>query len=152
VAPELVEELRRDLGPGPDTLPLLSHVLLRLWHRRADDGIGVTQYRASGGVSGVVAELALTVRGSLDPSRRAVADRLVARLADAPELELDALLSGSDGRRLGTAVLETLVAARVVAVDGDRVRTVHPALRGQPSRLTASRARLSPTTTSFSPG
>lgn len=150
VAPELVDELRRDLGSGPDTLPLLSHILLGLWHRRAGGGIGVAHHRASGGVSGVVAALAAAARRCLDPTQRAVADRLLARLAS--EVPVEALLSGPDAGPMSAAVLERLVAARIVAVDGDRVRTVHPAVRGQLARLTASRARLSPTTIAFSPG
>jgi transcriptional regulator with XRE-family HTH domain len=138
VAPDLVEEIRRDLGPGPDTLPLLSQVLLGLWQRRAGGAIGLAQYRACGGVAGVVAELAVAARGSLDPARRAVADRLVGRLADAPDLATGALLSESDGRRPDLAVLARLVAARVVTVDGDRVRVAHPALFASWPRLAVS--------------
>lgn len=110
----------------------------REWQRRAGGAIGLAQYRACGGVAGVAAELAAAVRGSLDPARRAVADRLVARFGDAPDLAPDALMSEPDGRRSDMAVLARLVAARVITVDGDQVRVAHPALVKSWPRLAVS--------------
>jgi hypothetical protein len=132
VAPELVEEILRDLAPCPaDGLPLLSRLLFVLWHRRVHHGIDMPQYRACGGLAGVAAELAVTTRRTLDPHMRPVADHIIARIGGQTSgLDAGQLLSDVDGwpPDHGTDVLARLTAARMVTIDGDVVRLCHRAM------------------------
>lgn len=131
---ELTAQIIEDVGGEPGGLPLMSHALLETWRRRRGRSLTLAAYRAAGGVEGAIARTAedLCTRLSARQARsaRAILLRLIApgegtqdtrRPAAREELDAD----GSPG---AGEVLEALVGARLVAVDGCTVDLAHEAL------------------------
>ncbi|MFE9019279.1 helix-turn-helix domain-containing protein [Streptomyces sp. NPDC007808] len=153
--PGLVELLLRDLGAvdtpaasagsGPDTavpggrpgvLPLLGHALRETWQRRTDSTMTVAGYLETGGIHGSVATAAENLFAALSPARQDAARRLLLRLVRVgedneasrrPRTTSD-LLDGLPDPAAARATLDTLVTARLLTVDADRVELVHEAL------------------------
>ncbi|MFD5270863.1 helix-turn-helix domain-containing protein [Streptomyces sp. NPDC058335] len=152
--PGLVELLLRDLGAadtpasagsGPDTavpagrpgvLPLLGHALRETWHRRADSGMTVAGYLATGGIHGSVATAAENLFAALSPARQDVARRVLLRLVRVGEdneasrrpRTTSELLDGLPDPAAARTTLDALVTARLLTLDADRVEIVHEAL------------------------
>ncbi|MFE0388395.1 helix-turn-helix domain-containing protein [Streptomyces bungoensis] len=131
---ELTARIIEDVGGEPGGLPLMSHALLETWRRRRGRALTLAAYRAAGGVEGAIARTAedLYVRLSAEQARsaRAILLRLIApgegtqdTRRPAARGELDA--GGSPG---AGEVLEALVGARLVAVDGCTAELAHEAL------------------------
>ncbi|EFC79935.1 AAA family ATPase [Parafrankia sp. EUN1f] len=151
VEPALVDLLLDDLaeaggrasaGAGrglADTgvLPLLAHVLRVTWDLRTDRTLRVGTYRDAGRLAGALAKTADDLLAGLDDAGRGVARMLLPRLVRVGEggqvtrrpVRTEALLDEieADGPA-ARALLDRLVAARLVEADGDRVQIVHEAL------------------------
>jgi WD40 repeat protein/DNA-binding SARP family transcriptional activator len=113
VEPELVDELVADVAGEPGALPLLSTTLLELWQQRDGRRMRLSAYRKSGGVHGAVGRLAERAYERLVPEQRAVARRVLLRLAG--EGEGDAVVR----RRVSLAELDVEGAAEVLSVLAD---------------------------------
>ncbi|CAL9424968.1 nSTAND1 domain-containing NTPase [Streptomyces sp. enrichment culture] len=135
----LTARLLRDAEGEPGALPLVSHALLETWRRRKGRALTLQAYEAAGGVHGAVAQTAEDVYTRLSPHQAALARRILLRLiapgegaqdtrrpAPRAELECD---SGDPAGGAGSGyVLERLVAARLLTLDGDTVDLAHEAL------------------------
>jgi DNA-binding SARP family transcriptional activator/WD40 repeat protein len=130
--PGLVDLLVRDVEGEPAALPLLSHVLRETWERREGPTLTVAGYRATGGIRQAVARSAETLYDALDATQRAQLRSLLLRLvmptedgdpvrARVPRAKV--LVDAAHAR-----LIEQLVAARLVSVDGDALQIAHEAL------------------------
>ena len=141
VADGLSDALVADVAGRSGALPLLATALRELWERGHDGLLTLDGYVATGGVHGAVARLAERAYQELSPARRAVARRVLLRLAApgdgdtmvrrrAPRAELAALGGGDLD-----AVLRTLTAHRLVNVDDGAVEIAHEAVLAEWPRL-----------------
>ncbi|MGW0706363.1 nSTAND1 domain-containing NTPase [Streptomyces sp. NPDC002643] len=130
----LTARIIQDVAEEPGGLPLMSHALLETWRRRKGRALTVAAYEAADGVHGAIARTAEHLYTELSPERAAVARGLLLRLITpgagvqdtrrpAPRTELAASAHGD-----AAAVLEQLVRARLVTLDGDTVDLAHEAL------------------------
>ena len=130
--PGLVEVVVRDAGDRRTTLPHISHALVETWARREGATMTVAGYEASGGIGGAIAQSAETLYRSLDAhdaeACRSLMLRLVHRGADGVSVRRTATLAPlvADPARRG--VLDRLVAARLLSVDGEEVTVAHEAI------------------------
>ncbi|MGW5158050.1 nSTAND1 domain-containing NTPase [Nonomuraea wenchangensis] len=147
---ELVELVVNEAQGQPGALSLVSHALLETWRRRTGPALTVAAYLAAGGVRGAIAQTAEHVYGELDAQGREIVRQMFLRLTvpgDGTEdtrrrAPRDELLDGAGalpGRRGGpdgdavAAVLDKVIAARLVIVDESCVTIAHEALiRGWP--------------------
>ncbi|MFF1838027.1 hypothetical protein ACFVXE_28040 [Streptomyces sp. NPDC058231] len=117
----------------PGGLPLMSHALLATWRRRRGRVLTEEMYEAAGGIHGAVATTAEDLFRRLTPSQAVTARRILLRLITPGEgtedtrrpidrAELDAVSSET------AAVLEQLVRARLLTLDGCSVDLAHEAL------------------------
>ena len=134
----LDEELRRAAGANPGALPLLEYVLDRLWRERSADGrLTFEAYERLGGFEGAIGRraeelfvaLPLDVQEALPEVLRALVATTWSESESAASSRTAPIASfteGSAARRL----VPTLQAqeARLLVVDGDRVRVAHEAL------------------------
>ena len=124
--------VRGDGGYDPAALPRLAHALRETW--RHGDGVALTLdgYRRAGGVDGAVARTAEQVYSELDDAGRDAARNLLLRLVivpdEGPAVRRRADRDMLDAVDVGAGVLDRLVAARLVTVDGDGARIGHEAL------------------------
>jgi WD40 repeat protein len=139
VDPDLVDTVVRDVHGQASALPLLSSALVSTWDRRRDGMLTLTGYVQAGGVTGALASTAESVLAELDSSDRALARRLLVRLAGSggtegistlvrrrvPLSELG--LQGPDGGRR-RAVVEQFVTRRLLTIDAGHLEVTHEAL------------------------
>ncbi|MFD5391128.1 XRE family transcriptional regulator [Streptomyces sp. NPDC127074] len=118
----------------PGALPLVSHALLETWHRRKGRALTLTAYEAAGGVHGALAQTAEDLYAHLPPTQAPSARRILLRLITpgegaqdtrrpAPREELETGTSSATAE-----VVERLVRARLVTLDGGTVHLAHEAL------------------------
>ncbi len=138
VDPELVESLVGDVAGEPGALPLLSTALLELWQQRDGRRLRHVAYERAGGVRGAVARLGEDAFARLDESQRAVARRVLLRLAAIDDE------GGVERRRVSIVdlhgedvapVVELLADGRLLTVDADTVELAHEALLREWPRL-----------------
>jgi WD40 repeat protein/DNA-binding SARP family transcriptional activator len=138
VDPELVGSLVGDVAGEPGALPLLSTALLELWQHRDGRRLRHVAYERAGGVRGAVARLGEDAFARLDESQRAVARRVLLRLAtidDEGSVERRRV-SNEDLRGEDVApVVELLADGRLLTVDADTVELAHEALLREWPRL-----------------
>ncbi|PSL56030.1 serine/threonine protein kinase [Saccharothrix carnea] len=135
VEPGLAERMIADLGVrgeigyDPGALPRLAHALRETWLHRDGPVLTLAAYRRAGGIDGAVSRTAEEIHAALDPAGRqalrSILLRLVAVLDDGAVVR----------RRVDPAefapqrhVLDRLIAARLVTVDGSGARLSHEAL------------------------
>ncbi|MDX3638631.1 hypothetical protein [Streptomyces sp. MB09-02B] len=114
----------------PGALPMLSHALLETWRRRRGRLLTLAAYEETGGVRGAIAATAEEVYGGLSAERSRVARRILLRLIAPGDGTADTRRPASR-TELGSGaqeVLEHLVTARLVTLDGDTVELAHEAL------------------------
>ncbi|MFD5945647.1 hypothetical protein ACFWAZ_05595 [Streptomyces collinus] len=114
----------------PGALPMLSHALLETWHRRRGRLLTLAAYEAAGGVRGAIAATAEKVYGQVSAEQSRIARRILLRLIAPGDGTADTRRPASRAE-LGSGaqeVLERLVAARLVTLDGDTVELSHEAL------------------------
>lgn len=80
--PELVETIVRDMAGAPSHLPLLSHVLERLWSEHAGRALDAEAYRRMNGVAGALDQYADHVWRAGTAAERGSRARLLLRLVD----------------------------------------------------------------------
>ncbi|MEV7889366.1 nSTAND1 domain-containing NTPase [Streptomyces sp. NPDC002817] len=128
----LTARIVADVAGEPGGLPLMAHALREVWRRRTGKTLTLAAYEAVGGVQGAVAHTAESVYTACTPAEALVVRALLLRLVnpgdgtedtrrplDRTELDADATT---------TRVLERLVGARLLTVDGDTVELAHEAL------------------------
>jgi WD40 repeat protein len=129
----LLAELVASAHGRVGVLPLLSHALLETWRRRRGNTLTLAGFQAAGGIDGALANTAETAYHALSAQRRHTARDLLTRLAalgdgtqeTKRQLRRDDVdLADPDVR----AVVEHLVAARLVLVDRDRIEITHEIL------------------------
>jgi len=130
--PGLVDLLVRDVEGEPAALPLLSHVLRETWQRREGPTLTVAGYRATGGIRQAVAQSAESLYDGMDAARRTQLRGLMLRLVSAAD-DGDPVRTRLQRDKVATDVthsglVELLVTARLVAVDGDTLQIAHEAL------------------------
>jgi DNA-binding SARP family transcriptional activator/WD40 repeat protein len=141
IEPGLVDLLVREVQDEPGALPLLSHSLVETWKRREGRTLTVAGYRDTGGISHAVAQSAERVYAHLDPDQRQLLRSLVLRLV-APGPEGEPVRSRVPRRQLAagpdqTALIDRLVAARLVTSDEGIVEISHESLARAWPRLRA---------------
>jgi WD40 repeat protein len=128
----LVELLLHEVGAAAhrDTgaLPLLSHALLATWERGSRGRMTVEDYRATGGISGAVAQTAETVYAELTPAQRDTARQLFLRLVHVGEDTADTRRRVHHAELAADEVLDRYVERRLLTVDADTVNISHEAL------------------------
>lgn len=128
----LTARIVADVAGEPGGLPLMAHALREVWRRRTGKTLTLAAYEAVGGVQGAVAHTAESVYTACTPAEALAVRALLLRLVnpgdgtedtrrplDRTELDADATTAG---------VLERLVGARLLTVDGDTVELAHEAL------------------------
>ncbi|TDC50421.1 hypothetical protein E1281_22010 [Actinomadura sp. KC345] len=129
VEPALVARVIQDAGTEPGALPLISHALLETWKRRKGKNLTLAGYDAAGGVHGAIADTAESVYRSLPAPERQAVRRLLLRMVNVTETGPGHGTRRPAHRSEGDAALiERLVRARLVAIDGDTVEIAHEAL------------------------
>ncbi|HEY7281268.1 MAG TPA: PQQ-binding-like beta-propeller repeat protein [Actinomycetota bacterium] len=137
----LTDTLVEEVGDEPGALPLLSTALVELWNARDDGWLRLDAHRRTGGIRGAVSRLAEASYDELSPSERESARSIFLRLVGrgegesavrrrAPVAEFDV---GRDAT--ADAVLDRLVADRLLMRDDDRVEIAHEALIREWPRL-----------------
>jgi DNA-binding SARP family transcriptional activator len=116
----------------PGALPHLSHALFETWLRREGDVLTIAGYEATGGILGAVARTADEVYDDFDAAERAICRSTLLRLvtlgSDSPATRRRgsaAQLRRSAARR---HVVDRLISARLLAVEGRSVTIAHEAL------------------------
>ncbi|MFK0024472.1 hypothetical protein [Streptomyces sp. NPDC090798] len=128
----LTARIVADVADEPGGLPLMAHALREIWRRRSARTLSLAAYEAIGGVQGAVAHTAEEVYARCTPVEAAAVRALLLRLVNPGD-------GAEDTRRpvhrdeLGEAgttalVVEQLVRARLLTVDGDTVDLAHEAL------------------------
>ncbi len=128
----LVDLLVRDVEGEPAALPLLSHVLRETWVRREGPTLTVAGYQATGGIRSAVAQSAEKLYDAMDAAQRARLRTLLLRLVMPTEdgdpvrarVPRSKVAADDEHQRL----VEQLVKARLVSIDGDSVQIAHEAL------------------------
>ncbi len=128
----LEEVILHDIGDRPGILPALSHALVATWQRREGSTLTIAGYEAGGGIAGAIAQSAERVYRSLSPAAqdacRSVMMRMVERTSEASTLRRRVALSTLTGDPTRRAVVEGLVAARLVTIDGYSAVIAHEAV------------------------
>jgi DNA-binding SARP family transcriptional activator/WD40 repeat protein len=128
----LVDLLVRDMEGEPAALPLLSHVLRETWERREGPTLTVAGYRATGGIRQAVSRSAESVYDDMDTAQRDQLRSLLLRLV-MPTEDGAAVRARVPRTKVVVdaaheALVERLVEARLVSIDGDTVQIAHEAL------------------------
>ncbi|EPH39712.1 putative WD repeat-containing protein [Streptomyces aurantiacus JA 4570] len=133
----LTARIVADVGDEPGGLPLMAHALREVWRRRSGKTLTLAAYEAIGGVRGAIAHTAEDVFGRFTEAEAAVARTLLLRMVapgDGTQDTRRTVERAELGPHCG-AVLERLVAARLLTVDGTHVDVAHEALLSAWPRL-----------------
>ena len=86
VEPALVNRLLNDMGPDPDQLPLMQHVLMRMWPRTSDDteavNLTLEHYTKVGGLAEALSRHADKAFKELDKEQQHIAEVLFRCLSE----------------------------------------------------------------------
>jgi DNA-binding SARP family transcriptional activator/WD40 repeat protein len=132
VEPGLVDLLVREVEGEPAALPLLSHVLRETWERREGSTLTVAGYRACGGIRQAVSRTAESLYDAMDTAQRAQLRSLLLRLV-LPTDDGDPVRARVPRAKVAVdaehaRLVERLVEARLVSIDGESVQIAHEAL------------------------
>ena len=130
--PGLVDLLVREVEGEPAALPLLSHVLRETWERREGPTLTVGGYQATGGIRSAVSKSAERLYDAMDTSQRSRLRALLLRLV-VPTEDGDPMRARVPRAKVAAddehqRLVEQLVDARLVSIDGDTVQIAHEAL------------------------
>ncbi|CAL9341806.1 hypothetical protein SUDANB15_00278 [Streptomyces sp. enrichment culture] len=130
----LTARLVEETADEPGGLPLLSHALLETWRRRSGRTLTLKAYEAAGGVRGAIAQTAENAYASLPPERAELTRLILLRLITPGEGAQDTRrpvdrteLDFAPEQEIA-AVVDRLVAARLLTVDDTTVDLAHEAL------------------------
>jgi WD40 repeat protein/DNA-binding SARP family transcriptional activator len=130
--PGLADLLVQEVERAPGALPLLSHVMRQTWTRREGSTLTVAGYRATGGVTEAVSQSAENLFRGMTPRQQGMLRDLMLRLVvsdDSGEPVRTRAPRGSVAPdEEHTAVIESLVSARLLSSDGDTVEIAHESL------------------------
>ncbi len=130
--PGLVDLLVREVEGEPAALPLLSYVLRETWERREGPTLTVDGYRATGGIRSAVSQSAERLYDAMDPSQRMRLRTLLLRLVmptedgDPVRARVPRWKVAADAEH--ERLVEQLVSARLVSIDGESVQIAHESL------------------------
>ncbi|MBB5957975.1 WD40 repeat protein [Saccharothrix tamanrassetensis] len=134
VEPGLPERLIADLGVrgeigyDPGALPRLAHALRETWNHREGDVLTLAAYRRVGGIDGAVSRTAEEIHDRLDPAGRQLLRTTLLRMVTVFD-DGTAVRRRVDPRELpAPAIVDYLITARLVTVDGTGARLSHEAL------------------------
>jgi WD40 repeat protein/DNA-binding SARP family transcriptional activator len=130
--PGLVDLLVREVEGEPAALPLLSHALRETWERREGPTLTVEGYRATGGIRSAVSQTAERLYDAMDLAQRRRLRALLLRLV-LPTEDGDPVRARVSRAKVAAddehqQLVEQLVSARLVSIDGDSVQIAHEAL------------------------
>ncbi|MGW7407752.1 nSTAND1 domain-containing NTPase [Streptomyces sp. NPDC054833] len=136
---DLTARIVADAAGEPGGLPLMAHALREVWRRRTGKTLTLAAYESIGGIRGAVAHTAEDVYARCTPAEAVTVRALLLRLVS-PGDGTEDTRRPADRTELGTGpgtarVLERLVRARLLTVDGDTVDLAHEALLGAWPRL-----------------
>lgn len=141
VEPGLVELLMRDAAGRPAVLPHLSHALVETWVRREGLTLTVDGYETAGGIAGAIARSAESAYQSMSPPEqdacRSITLRLIERGAAGASIRRRQPAAGLLADPIRKRVVETLIRARLVTMDGDAIVVAHEAVAEAWPRLDA---------------
>ena len=130
--PGLADLLVHEVERAPGALPLLSHVMRQTWTRREGSTLTVAGYRATGGVNEAVSQSAENLFREMTSRQQGMLRELMLRLVvsdDSGEPVRTRAPRGSVAPdEEHTAVIESLVSARLLSSDGDTVEIAHESL------------------------
>lgn len=120
VEPALVNRLLNDMGEEPDQLPLMQHVLFRVWNEmEAEEGVlTLERYQEVGGFAEALSRVAEAAYGELDSEQQRIA-----------ALMFRALTEGGDGDRDTRRPVRLGVIAEIAGVDIEPVIAVAEVFR-----------------------
>ena len=132
----LVEQILEDAAGEPGYLPLLSHALLETWDLRRGTVMTLGGYRAAGGVEGAIAKTAEDTLQKLDAAQIPMVKHIFLSLTELGEGAEDTrrIATRQELQRIDTngadidALVEALVQARLITVDGAEVQVAHEAI------------------------
>jgi WD40 repeat protein len=130
--PGLVDLLVREVEGEPAALPLLSHVLRETWERREGPTLTVAGYRATGGIRQAVSRSAESLYDAMDAAERTRLRSLLLRLV-MPTEDGDPVRARVPRSKVAVdagheRLVELLVEARLVSIDGETLQIAHEAL------------------------
>jgi WD40 repeat protein/DNA-binding SARP family transcriptional activator len=130
--PGLVDLLVREVEGEPAALPLLSHVLRQTWERREGPTLTVAGYRATGGIRQAVSRSAESLYDAMDATQRGQLRSLLLRLV-MPTEDGDPVRARVPRSKIAVdasheRLVEQLVEARLVSIDGETLQIAHEAL------------------------
>jgi DNA-binding SARP family transcriptional activator/WD40 repeat protein len=130
--PGLVDLLVREVEGEPAGLPMLSHVLRETWERREGATLTVEGYRSTGGIRHAVSQSAESLYDAVDESERSRLRSLLLRLVmpteDGDPVRARVPRAQVSVDAVHVRLVERLVDARLVSIDGDTVQIAHEAL------------------------
>ncbi|MGY6021444.1 nSTAND1 domain-containing NTPase [Streptomyces spinosirectus] len=146
----LTSRIVADVAGEPGGLPLMAHALREVWRRRTGKTLTLAAYEAVGGIQGAVAHTAEAAYARCTPAEADAVRALLLRLVNPGDGTEDTrrpvARAELDAGATTARVLERLVRARLLTVDGDTVDLAHEALLGAWPRLRTwideDRARL----------
>ncbi|MFF3264739.1 WD40 repeat domain-containing protein [Streptomyces sp. NPDC002932] len=128
----LTTRIVADIESRPGGLPLMAHALLEVWRRRRGKTLTEQAYDAIGGVHGAIAHTAEALYIRFTDEQATVARRLLLRMVAPGDGTQDTRRpverSALPPQLAESAVLEKLVRARLLTVDGATVDLAHEAL------------------------
>ena len=151
----LVDQILEDTAGEPGYLPLLSHAMLETWDLRRGTVMTLGGYRDAGGVQGAIARTAEDMLQKLDDAQISVVKHIFLSLTELGEGVEDTrrIATREELRRIDAedndidALVEDLVRARLITVDGDEIQVAHEAIIRRWPRLRSwideNRERLS---------
>ncbi|WP_309710771.1 hypothetical protein, partial [Pseudolysinimonas sp.] len=130
--PGLVEVVLREAGERLAALPHLSHALVETWARREGTTLTVDGYTDAGGIAGAIAISAEERFRHLDAAEQESCHSLMLRLIERDEaggiVRRHVLLAPILGDVRRRRVIEQLVGARLLAIDGEWLMVAHEAV------------------------
>ena len=130
--PGLVDLMIREVEGEPAGLPMLSHVLRETWERREGSTLTVDGYKATGGIQHAVSQSAETLYDALDDPQRARLRSLLLRLVmptdDGEPVRARVPRDKVTADEAHRWLVEQLVEARLLSIDGETVQIAHEAL------------------------
>lgn len=130
--PGLTNLLMHEVAGEPAALPLLSHVLRQTWRHREGATLTVEGYAATGGVREAVSQSAEGLFRGLAPHAQDMVRELMLRLVSPDEggepVRTRVPRRAVTGDAAHAQLVEQLVAARLLASDGDSIEIAHESL------------------------
>lgn len=128
----LVEAIVAEAADHSGALPLVSHALVETWRRRTGVRLTVDAYREAGSLAGAIARTAESVYGSFTSEQRVQTQRLLLRLVEPGDstehTRRRVPYEQLEGSTIDRRVVDVLVEARLLTVDGAGVEIAHEAL------------------------